>query len=228
MSRPKWTEAEAAGAAKEADRMSATAAAYAKARSELATLFGWNAGALSPDQMLRLDCAVALRLALDDLQGRLIRGEPIDMNRMLTASEALSKLLPPAVLASPPPDYRDGDANDPRRLLFEMYMEMRRRGGLADEDTSLDALRAEIEALQAEVAALKAAGSVTHSDIPTVVERVLVPAGNVVPLPRPSPPAAPAAPQYDYNTERGWRDHILPDGNISPRPMSSGKYWGPV
>ena len=33
MSRAKWTEAEAAGAAKEADRMSATAAGYAKART---------------------------------------------------------------------------------------------------------------------------------------------------------------------------------------------------
>jgi hypothetical protein len=55
--------------------MSITATAYTKTRSELATLFGWNAGALSPEQMLRLDCATALRLALDELQGRLIRGD---------------------------------------------------------------------------------------------------------------------------------------------------------
>jgi hypothetical protein len=53
-----------------------------------------------------------------------------------------------------------------------------------------------------------------HSDIPLVVARVLAPAANVVPLPRPNPPAAPAAPQYNYNRERGWRDHVLPDGSI--------------
>ena len=46
MSRAKWTEAEAAGAAKEADRMSVTAAGYAKARSEIIGLFGWNAGVI--------------------------------------------------------------------------------------------------------------------------------------------------------------------------------------
>ena len=53
-----------------------------------------------------------------------------------------------------------------------------------------------------------------HSDLPLVVARVLAPAANVVPLPRPNPPAAPAAPQYNYNRERGWRDHVLPDGSI--------------
>jgi hypothetical protein len=215
MSRPKWTEAEAAGAAKEADRRSVTAAAYAKARSELATLFGWNAGALSPDQMLRLDCAVALRLALDDLQGRLIRGEPIDMNRMLTASEALAKLLPPAVLASPPPEHRE----DPREALLEMILQMRERTELGE-----------------------------RSQEPiTPTEADVVPPGEIgeffrgPPKPGPddhlAPPrtpsviegkAAPAAPAYDYDRERGWRDHVLPDGSISPRPFGAGRYWGPV
>jgi hypothetical protein len=45
-----------------------------------------------------------------------------------------------------------------------------------------------------------------HSDIATMVQRVPAPArGNVVPMPRPNPPAVPA---YDYNTQRGWRDHV--------------------
>jgi hypothetical protein len=82
--------------------MSITPTVYAKARAEIIALFGWDADSLLPDQMLRLDCAVALRLALDDLQGRVVRGESIDMTRMLTASEALARLLPPAVLATPP------------------------------------------------------------------------------------------------------------------------------
>jgi hypothetical protein len=81
----------------------------------------------------------------------------------------------------------------------------------------VDGLRAEVEALDAEVADLQArlAGKTSeHSDVPTMVERVPAAGGNVVPLPRPNPPAAPAAPQYNYNRERGWRDHVPPDGSI--------------
>src|SRR5260221_7184954 len=108
--------------------MSMTANLYAKARSEIVALFGWNGDNLSPDQSLRLDCAVALRLALDDLQGRIVRGETIDVNRMLTAAEALGRLLPPAVLASPPP----ADCPDPRQIMLDTYMGMRKRGELFD------------------------------------------------------------------------------------------------
>jgi hypothetical protein len=87
--------------------MSITPSVYTKARAEIIALFGWNADSLSPDQTLRIDCACALRLALDDLQGRIVRGESADVARMLTASEALSRLLPPAVLATPPSEQRD-------------------------------------------------------------------------------------------------------------------------
>src|SRR3984893_4297274 len=87
--------------------MSITPGGYAKARSEIIALFGWKADNLSPDQTLRLDCAVALRLALDDLQGRIVRGESADVSRMLTASEALARLLPPTVLAVPPSEQRE-------------------------------------------------------------------------------------------------------------------------
>src|ERR1700686_854839 len=87
--------------------MSITPSGYVKARAEIVALFGWNADSLSPDQTLRIDCAVALRLALDDLQGRIVRGESADVARMLTASEALSRLLPPSVLATPPAEQRE-------------------------------------------------------------------------------------------------------------------------
>src|SRR3984893_11513700 len=87
--------------------MSITPQVYAKVRGEIIDLFGWNADSLSPDQTLRVDCAVALRLAVDDLQGRIVRGESADVARMLTASEALARLLPPAVLATPPSEQRE-------------------------------------------------------------------------------------------------------------------------
>jgi hypothetical protein len=51
---------------------------------------------------------------------------------------------------------------------------------------------------------------------------------NVVPLPRPNPPAASAAPQYDYNANQDWKNFVDPDGSIRPTPRGRGHYWGPV
>ena len=93
--------------------------------------------------MLRVDCAVALRLGLDDLQGRVIRGESVDMNRILTASEALARLLPSAVLAAPPAEHR----RDPREALFELLMQMRERD--ADGFEGYDGKVKQVEVLQA-------------------------------------------------------------------------------
>jgi hypothetical protein len=169
-------------------------------------------------------------LALDDLQGRVIRGESIDMGRMLTASEALARLLPPAVLATPPAEPRE----DPRKALLEMILQMRERD--ADGFEGYDGKVKQVEVLQAEIAQLRAqlAGKTPEdSDVPTVVGRVPAPApaAKVVPLPRAAAPApaAKASPSYDYDRERGWRDHVQPDGSISPTPFGGGrKWWGPV
>jgi hypothetical protein len=162
---------------------------------------------MSAADSLRLDLTVNLRLAID-ASAQIISdgdGTSADLARLIGATEALVKMLPNRELPQPVPD-RD----DPRRLLFEMYMEMRERGEISDEGKVVDALRDEVERLTAELAALKA-GKTEHSDIPTMVERVPAAGGNVVPMPRPNPPAAP---QYNYDTERGWRDHVLPDGSI--------------
>jgi hypothetical protein len=123
---------------------------YTKARSETAELLHYDLGCLTPEQSLRLDCAVALRLALDDLQGRIVRGESADVSRMLTASEALARLLPPAVLATPPSD--ETHLQDPREVMFKIYMEMRERGEVPPEGWH----QRRIDILEAEVAALKA------------------------------------------------------------------------
>jgi hypothetical protein len=45
---------------------------------------------------------------------------------------------------------------------------------------------------------------------------------------RPNPPAASAAPQYDYNREQGWKDYVEADGTIRSTPRGRGHYWGPV
>jgi hypothetical protein len=198
--------------------MSAISNVYAKARSEIIALFGWNVDKLSPDQTLRLDCAVALRLALDDLQGRVVRGESVDVARMLTAADALSRLLPAAALAAPPPEHRV----DLRQVMWETYLGMRRRGEVPPEGLTA----AKISALESEVEQLKVqlAGKTSeHSDIPTLVETVPVPAGdNVVKLPRLNPPAAPAAPQYDYNANQDWKNFVNPDSSI--RSTTRGRW----
>jgi hypothetical protein len=175
------------------------------ARREAAVLVGLDpARPMCPADSLRVDLVSTLRLVID------------------AATESLIKLLPGRELPKP-----TSSRDDPRETMLRTYLQMRERGALAGE--GYDGKVARIAELEAEVAALKArlAGKSEHSDIPAVVERVPASAGgNVVPLPR---PAAPAAPTYDYNKERGWRDHVLPDGSISREPFGGGrKYWGPV
>jgi hypothetical protein len=134
--------------------MSVTPQVYVKARFEIIALFGWNADSLSPDQTLRVDCAVALRLALDDLQGRIVRGESADVARMLSASSALAGLLPPSALATPPAEHEHGD---PRQVMWEIYKQMRERGEIGlkalpsegDSQHRIDELEAENERLKA-------------------------------------------------------------------------------
>jgi hypothetical protein len=198
-----------------------------KARAEAAELLGLgdNPERLCASDRLRVDLVVTLRAAIDHAAQSLVDGDggSADLGRLISATESLIKLLPNRELPKPA-----SSRVDPREIMLRTYLTMRERGALAGE--GYDGLQRENERLSAEVAALKAAASpVEHSDIPMVVERVPAPAGgNVVPLPRSNPPAAPAAPQYDYDKERNWRDHVLPDGSISSRPMSSGKWWGPV
>jgi hypothetical protein len=203
---------------------------YAQARAETAALLNYDLACLSPDQSLRLDCAVALRLALDDLQGRIVRGESVDVARMVTASEALARLLPPAVLAAPP----SVQHGDPREVMFKIDMEMRERGEVPPEghfQHRINELEAENERLKAQLAGGLAPAP---PDVPMLVESVPAPAAakNVVSLPRPLPPAASAAPQssaaYDYNREQGWKDYVEADGTIRPTPRGRGHYWGPV
>jgi hypothetical protein len=158
--------------------MSITPQVYAKARAEIIALFGWNADSLLPDQTLRIDTATALRLALDDLQGRVVRGESIDVARMLTASEALARLLPPTVLAVPPAEQH----GDPRQIMFEIYMKMRRNGEINLRNPDEGPLQAKIDELEAEVAALKAGSAPALLDGSSAItprEADVVPPGEI-------------------------------------------------
>jgi hypothetical protein len=159
------------------------------------------------------------------------------MTRMLTASEALSRLLPPTVLAAPPP----ANDPDPREYMWRTYLEMRRRGELADSYRSpqqrLEAARAKVAEIEAELAALAPPPDEPSATPPAPA----APApDNVVPLSRPSPPApshppAASAPVLGdlvgvvSDPSADPKNYVLPDGSISPTPFGgSQKYWGPV
>jgi hypothetical protein len=212
----------------------------------LRAAIGWNAGALSPEQALRIDCVTVLRLALDDLHARLINGERVDMARMLTASEALAKLLPSAVLAAPPAEHRE----DPRKALLAMLLEMRDRDGAADTAAE-PSLREEIAALRAENemlrrAARAAGASVTPTEADIVPPSELSdtnfycgppkpgPDDHLAPTPRVIEAKAAAAPAadsvdlragFDDSAPEPWRSFLGPDGEIRG---AGRKYWGPV
>ena len=171
---------------------------------------GNEPGRLCPADRLRVDMVSTLRLVIDHAGEAVLEGGAADLTRLVGAVDHLTRLLPKA--ATEAPSHRE----DPRKALLKIIMTMRERD--ADAFEGYDGKVKQVEALQAEVEQLRAqlAGKTSeHSDVPTMVERVPAPVGgNVVPLPRPNPPAAPAAPQYNYNRERGWRDHVLPDGSI--------------
>jgi hypothetical protein len=169
--------------------MSDVRTVYTKARAETAKLLGYgdDIDGLTAEQSTRLDIACALRIALDDQAAKLLRRESTDVSKLLSASEALGRILPPTVLASPPPDRRE----DAREIMLQTYLGMRKRGELAGPEHSHDAALKRIAELEAEIAALKAAGA------PAPDEPAPAPGGNVVKLSlrhdHPRPPSAPAA-----------------------------------
>ncbi len=181
---------------------------------------------------VRVGMVAGLMAAVDAATESLLAGNSSagDIGRLTSSVDALIRLLPKA--ATEAPSHRE----DPRKALLEIIMTMRERD--ADAFEGYDGKVKQVEALQAEVAQLRAqlAGKPPEdSDVPTVVERVPAPApaAKVAPLERRTPPptsaSAPPAPSYDYDRERGWRDHVQPDGSISPTPFGGGRiWWGPV
>jgi hypothetical protein len=102
-------------------------AIYSKARGDVAAMLGFDLDDLAPEQALRIDVASALRVLLDNQSGRLVRGESLDARELLMASEALSRLLPPER------EPAAGPREDPRQVMFRIYMEMRERGEVPPE-----------------------------------------------------------------------------------------------
>jgi hypothetical protein len=181
--------------------MSAAPPVYAQARAETAAMLGYDLANLTAEQATRLDVAAALRLAVDDQSGKLARGETADVTRLLSASEALAKLLPP--LREPPPA---ANRVDPRQIMLDTYMGMRKRGELADPCSTYEGMKAEVERLRAEIAALKAGAENSAPDVSAPGE---------VNSPRGEIPPAPAAPAPGDNVVK-----LSPRGDNSSPPAA--------
>jgi hypothetical protein len=220
-----------------------------KSRQEAALLLRLDPSNLSPSDALRCDLIATLRLSIDSAQADALEGRAADLGRLIVATESLVKLLP-----SDPPKPEASQRDDPRVVLWNIIKEGRDRAALGFE--GYDGKCKQIEALQAEVAALKARLGLTPA-LPDVTGRQVGTSGNlktvitnitppgeylgVPPMsgpddpPKPrviegkaNPPAASAAPQYDYSREQGWKDYVEPDGSIRSTPRSRGHDWGPV
>ena len=95
------------------DDAAKTKAHYRKVRAELASMlgFGSDLAKLPVGQVMRLDTVFALKLSLDEMRARLLRGETVDTAKMLAASEALERYLPKVADAR----VTESDAREKRR-----------------------------------------------------------------------------------------------------------------
>src|SRR5262245_22593986 len=118
---------------------------YQKVRRETARLLGYEGtDNLPAEQATRLDLATALRLGLDDMQARLLRGESVDVSKMLAATQESSRLLP----TPEPAPRRDGtSARERLRAIVD-----RAKG----EVPEVEVLRRQVAELQAELIHLRA------------------------------------------------------------------------
>jgi hypothetical protein len=222
-----------------------------QARSEAAALLGVDINDMSPADGLRVDMVSALRLVIDAEQANVLSGGSADLGKLNVAVQSLIALLPGRELPAPADLH-----SDPRQIMFEIYMKMRRNGEINLRVPDEGPLQAKITQLESENAQLRAAlgGPTTllHGVKPSAItpgEADITPPSELGECyvgsrpgpddpPRrsppvidavPNPPAAPVAPKYDYDKEQSWKDYVLPDGNISPTPFGSGrKFWGPV
>jgi hypothetical protein len=189
-----------------------------KARRESAELMGLNYDRLSPADVLRCDLISTLRLVIDDAGGTVLEGGSTDLAKLITATESLLRLLPGSKLAEPA-----SNREDPRQIMLETYMGMRKRGEIADPMSTFEGRAAEVERLKAELAALKAGGAAPVEPGASSATNVAV-GDNVVPLrtsersevspspppapPKPAPqPAAPTGLLVD-DVDEPWRQHL--------------------
>ena len=79
------------------------AAAYEKLKIETAAMFNYDIANLSLTQGLQLDLVSLLRLEVDTMQGQVLAGESVDLQRLVAAHGMLQKMLPERALVARAP-----------------------------------------------------------------------------------------------------------------------------
>jgi hypothetical protein len=79
----------------------AAATAYERLKLETAQMLGLNTDSSSLLENLQVDLVSLLRLQIDDLQGRVLNGEQVDLARLSAALTMLRQLLPEKALVAP-------------------------------------------------------------------------------------------------------------------------------
>jgi hypothetical protein len=134
------------------DNKAKARAHYRKVRGEVAVMLGYGGDLdkLSAGQAMRLDAVCALKLSLDEMRTRLLRGESVDTMKMLAASEALEKHLPA------PPVVARASASAARARLEQLVLnavaadrhELAARAERGEELSEADALRLRLAQLE--------------------------------------------------------------------------------
>jgi hypothetical protein len=189
------------------------AAQAKRLREQTCALLGLDPNALTLAQRLRVNRASALRLQIDDLEAAQLRGQPIDINKLVDASESLERLVGGNPEAPATPDFA-GAKEELENFLI------RRAGALeARERTEITRLLEENARLREENARLAAQlRAQPPQPTPAPPQRP----DNVVPI------DATARARADERAadERAWRNYtyggsggvlIAPGVNIDPR-----------
>ena len=163
-----------------------------QARKEAAELLGVDVEHLSPADALRCDMIASLRLVIDAEQSAVLSGNQADLGKLNTAVTSLIALLPNRELPA-----QEANEPDPREIMWETYLGMRRRGELANACSTYEGRQRRIAELEAKVVALEAQLAGVPDEPTTVLSSA---ADNVVPMRPSSAPAAaaPAAPEEEF------------------------------
>jgi hypothetical protein len=141
-------------------------------RASTAELLGYDVDHLTAAQQIRLDRTITLRLLVDDLQARQLRGEMIDAKAFVAASEDLERLC-----GGQPDAPATDDFADAREELFKL-LERRAQAIEARDEKLRDQMQAREE--QAAIAAAMPSEPVPVPHIPAFSPEL--PRSNVVPL----------------------------------------------
>jgi hypothetical protein len=197
----------------------------AKARAEACEIFKLDPAALSAADELRVGMFATLRLAIDTESAKAATASGVDLGKLNTATELMTKMLPTAL--SPPEPKRF--TGDPAKRLAEIVVGAIRAtdpsGKLVPLETELDRLRRENQQLRAALGT----PAPTQRLLPAPIDKPLPDAAaNAAPNAANASPPEPPAPQtlnrnptdvvilHDGDRHEPWRDYV--GGN-------SGFFW---